>query len=816
MGTYRVSARAITLLRTPLVALLVALLTLGASAEAATWFSDASQPDDSGDGSSWATAKRTIAASIAASAAGDTLLVRYGIYPIGEAVVLASNRCLSSDDGTHLDWDSARPDSSECIIAADATCRVMTISGSAVTAATILRGFTLTGGDATSEGDPNNGYGGGLDINGGADPIVERCRMTGNLAGHTYNGRGGGLSVRDAGTAAQIRHCRIDDNTGSSARYAYGGGLFVGSSGSAQVSDCAIVGNRGSTARVGGGGGVAYYSGSGTLTTCEIAGNIASTQSSGVGGSGGGLYTSASSLVVSNCAITDNVATEASGGQGSGGGALLGGAGGIQILDCTIARNVSSLRGNGSGGGLRTGSGQVIRGCLIEDNCASTATSTSYTGSGGGLFLADSNTNCRENWIIGNTASRHTVGYGGGMTYESTNTIERNVVWGNVASAEDDGYGGGIYTGGGYHTSLRNNTVVRNANTLDPIEGGAGSGIYWGTSAGSYVENNIICDHDVAGSDGVGAHAAIAFTIGYNVFHNNAVANTNALIVSQYEQLGDPRFTDAALGDFTLLYDSPCIETGNPATTVPANGGWRVDIGAFEYTGTRHWRAIGGVGEYLFGGRVKAKLNVSDPGGVSAVDMLVHPGEQHPLAPGSVTRYYTIDATGEGALFDLTLSYLDDELDGADEDSLGLWRWDGERWDGPKHPIAADQAANWLTAGGEDAFSEWMTAEFGVFVAAPETPPASMPTLAPNFPNPFNPQTTIRFSLPAAGPARLAIYDAAGRRLRVLVEGVQGAGSHAVAWDGRDADGRELPSGLYLCELLAGTQRLTGKLLLAR
>jgi hypothetical protein len=822
MELHRATPRLITTWRPCAATLLAAILALAPTSEgaglaqAAICFADAAQPDDSGDGLSWATAKQTIGAAIAASAAGDTVLVKYGLYPLGEALVIGSDRCLGSDDGTHSSWDAALPDSSQCIIAADATCRVMTITGTAVTAATVVRGFTLTGGDATSEGDPNYGYGGGLDVNGGADPIIERCRMTNNLAGHTFNGNGGGISVRGAGSQAEIRHCRIDDNTGSSAWFAYGGGLYIGASGSAVVHDCAIVGNRGSTARVGGGGGVAVYGGSGEITDCEIVGNIASTLSTGVGGNGGGLHCYASTTLVQNCTITGNIATEANGGQGSGGGVCLINGTGVQLLDCTIAGNVSSVRGNGSGGGIRTGSGADIRGNWIEDNRASTSTSASHTGSGGGVYLADSNTDFRENVIIGNTACVHSTGYGGGIAYESTNAIERNVIWGNVASSEDDGYGGGIYTGGGYRTSLRNNTVIRNANTLNPVAGGAGSGLYLGTSAASYVENNIFCDHDVAGSDGVGACAAIAFTIGYNAFHGNAVGNTNALITSQNEQLGDPRFTDAAAGDFTLLYDSPCIETGNPATVVPPNGGWRVDIGAFEYTGTRHRRAIGGAGEYLFGGRVKAKVNLTDPGTLSAIDMLVHPGEQHPLAPGGLQRYYTIDATGAGALFDLTLSYLDEELNGADDDSLGLWRWDGSAWEGPKHPIAVNAAANWLTVGGETAFSDWMIAKLDVFVGAPELPAAGAFALSPSYPNPFNPMTQLRYRLPAAGPVRLAVYDAAGRRVRVLVAGERVAGEHPVSWDGRDDGGRELPSGLYLCELRAGGQRAVRKLVLAR
>jgi hypothetical protein len=822
MGFHRRSPLANTAWQVHAAALLATLLALAplpggtGTAWAATWFADAAQPDDSGDGLSWGTAKQTIGAAIAASAASDTILVKYGLYPVGEALVISSNRCLGSDDGTHTGWDAALPDSSQCIVSADATCRVMTITSTAVTATTIVRGFTLTGGDATSEGDPNYGYGGGLDISGGADPIVERCRMTANLAGHTFNGNGGGISVRGTGTVAEIRHCRIDNNTGSSAWYAYGGGVYVASSGYAAIHDCAIVGNRGSTARVGGGGGVAYYGGSGELRDCEIVSNIASTLSAGVGGSGGGLYCYASTVVVQECAITGNIAAEASGGQGSGGGVCLINGTGVQILDCTIAGNLSSVRGNGTGGGIRTGSGATIRGDWIEDNCASTATSTSYSGSGGGLYLADSNTDCRENVIIGNTACVHGVGYGGGIAYESTNTIERNVVRGNVASTADDGYGGGIYTGGGYRTSLRNNTVVGNANTLDPTAGGAGSGIYLGSSAASYVENNIVCDHDIAGSDGVGAYAAIAFTIGYNAFHGNAVGNTNPLIVSQHEQLGDPCFTDPAAGDFTLRYDSPCIEGGNPAAPVPANGGWRVDIGAFEYTGTRHWRAIAGAGEYLFGGRVKAKVNLTDPGTLSAIDMFVHPGEQHPLAPNGVQRYYTIDPTGEVVLFDLTLSYLEEELNGADEDSLGLWRWGGASWEGPKHPIAADQTANWLMIGGETAFSDWMIAEFGAFVGTPESPAPAALTLAPNYPNPFNPRTRLEYRLPAAAHARLAVYDGAGRLVRVLADGEREAGEHQVSWDGRAADGRELPSGIYLCELRAGGERQVRKLVLAR
>jgi hypothetical protein len=80
------------------------------------------------------------------------------------------------------------------------------------------------------------------------------------------------------------------------------------------------------------------------------------------------------------------------------------------------------------------------------------------------------------------------------------------------------------------------------------------------------------------------------------------------------------------------------------------------------------------------------------------------------------------------------------------------------------------------------------------------------PSLDRNAPNPFNPRTTIRFDLPAAGPVRLAVYDLAGRLVRVLVEGERAAGSYEAVWDGRDTTGRSAPSGSYLARLVAGAK----------
>ncbi len=73
--------------------------------------------------------------------------------------------------------------------------------------------------------------------------------------------------------------------------------------------------------------------------------------------------------------------------------------------------------------------------------------------------------------------------------------------------------------------------------------------------------------------------------------------------------------------------------------------------------------------------------------------------------------------------------------------------------------------------------------------------------LGQNAPNPFNPTTSIPFAIPRDGYANLTIYDVSGRVVRTLVDRQVAAGTHAVTWDGTDAIGRNVASGVYLYRL---------------
>lgn len=84
------------------------------------------------------------------------------------------------------------------------------------------------------------------------------------------------------------------------------------------------------------------------------------------------------------------------------------------------------------------------------------------------------------------------------------------------------------------------------------------------------------------------------------------------------------------------------------------------------------------------------------------------------------------------------------------------------------------------------------------------------------FPNPFNPRASFRIAAAAPGTASLAVFDTRGRRLRTLWAGWLPAGARELVWDGRDGEGRALPSGVYLARLLQGEASVVIRALLVR
>ncbi len=174
--------------------------------------------------------------------------------------------------------------------------------------------------------------------------------------------------------------------------------------------------------------------------------------------------------------------------------------------------------------------------------------------------------------------------------------------------------------------------------------------------------------------------------------------------------------------------------------------------------------------------------------------------------------------------------YLGGEAEGdLGAPSSDLVRFDGQAWTpigeiDPAHGgvWALEVVGDALWIGGSFPWAGGVPAQnLTVYrAAATSVEPQEVP-VAPGLeltaaPNPFNPATTLRFTLPTASHAVLDVFDVAGRRVARLVDGERTAGAHDVRWTAVDHAGRPLPSGAYLVRLRAGTATATARLALLK
>lgn len=113
-----------------------------------------------------------------------------------------------------------------------------------------------------------------------------------------------------------------------------------------------------------------------------------------------------------------------------------------------------------------------------------------------------------------------------------------------------------------------------------------------------------------------------------------------------------------------------------------------------------------------------------------------------------------------------------------------------------------------------EAMILWMGNDAEGSIVHDDTPAAYK--LAQNFPNPFNPSTTIMFDMRAKGNVSLKIYNVAGQLVRTLVNGVKDAGPHKLTWDGRNNSGVAVSSGVYFYKMETKDFSQTKKMIMLR
>ncbi|HEX7344367.1 MAG TPA: right-handed parallel beta-helix repeat-containing protein [bacterium] len=784
----------------------------------------------------------TIQSGINAAVDGDTVLVADGAYTgtgnknldfLGKAIL------VTSENGAET-----------CIIDCQYDGRGFYFH-SGEDSTSVLSGFTITHGNVDDQGGgiycinsspvisrnaiiANRAYyGGGICCESCFGPTIAHNLISSNSA----DGIGGGvyclnvsgiaitnntINQNDAfgiggGIFCESSSPLISDNTinGNSVNALSGGGIYCDSCSSAMIIGNMIVGNG----CMGSGGGI-YCS---AISDLDISANTIN--ANGAGSEGGGIYCSSSNASISGNLITLNTS------WGSGAGVHCSGNPIAQISENVVSGNTIPEDGSGNGGGICciNSNAQIISN-MVNGNSISGEMGTRY---GGGIYCTGANSNIMGNTISDNvlssTSGDNAQCYGGGIYCSgSSATIMGNTINRNEASAS--GYlagslGGGIYFAGA-NSTIQGNTVYGNS-----AQGyfGLGGGIYCSQSSPAII-NNTISGNSTLGSGytGGGLYCSNSNPLVVNcVFWGNAPGQitiggssnpqvTYSDVQNGYTGTGNintnPLFVNVTLGDYRLLWDSPCIDTGDPNPIYNDPDGTRADMGAWYYDQSMPVRLLltpynAPIQIPASGGSFQYAIQATNIDSMTA-SVLIWCDVTHPSAGihGPVLGPLTIHL-GAGE----TLIRLRNQNVPAGAPA-GLYHYNA-------YAVAAGDTSEdsfifaKLGVGSAIGLFDWANngeALEAAGVAQEGIHPSSFIFHACH-PNPFNPTTVLSFELRDASFVELRVFDISGRLVATLVDGLQDAGMHEVTFDGTD-----LSSGIYLAKITANSGSQTQKLILIK
>ncbi len=179
----------------------------------------------------------------------------------------------------------------------------------------------------------------------------------------------------------------------------------------------------------------------------------------------------------------------------------------------------------------------------------------------------------------------------------------------------------------------------------------------------------------------------------------------------------------------------------------------------------------------------------------------------------ALTTAYTGPATGQGGQTPAGVPCFDDNQLTWVQNTVSLANYIGQPDVRIRYRLATDTSVN--RAGFTfDDFRITATRLQDVLSPVPGAGAVALSIAA--WPNPFNPSTTVAFTVPHSGQVELRIYDLRGRLVRALETGYLAAGAHRRTWDGRDTAGSPVGSGVYFAQARVGAERAVTKLMLVK
>jgi hypothetical protein len=250
---------------------------------------------------------------------------------------------------------------------------------------------------------------------------------------------------------------------------------------------------------------------------------------------------------------------------------------------------------------------------------------------------------------------------------------------------------------------------------------------------------------------------------------------------------------------------APFAQVPEPAPVVFGAGGTRASDGTLVMIGTAGQSAVG---------TVLQGSNVHHAGFWQVLDVL-HIGPSTAVAIAA----FDVRATSKG----VELSWIVATADGLA--GFNIYRAEGEEGDyvrvntgalvPPGETSYRDTEVEpgrtyWYQIGAIDHDGEFYSMRRSV-----STPHRTV-ELQQNYPNPFNPATRIDYYVPRNVYVTMSVYDVAGRHIRTLVDNPVQTGHHSVVWNGVDARGESVSSGVYFYRMIAGDKAITRKLVVVK
>lgn len=380
------------------------------------------------------------------------------------------------------------------------------------------------------------------------------------------------------------------------------------------------------------------------------------------------------------------------------------------------------------------------------------------------------------------------------------NTVNVNLIYTAIC------HNSAVYEAGGIYAWLGNINVTNC--TICNNSASEGGGIFNYPST-TYIDviNSIIYNNECGNISGPG-YCSITFSNIGGGWPGTGNINEN------------PMFINPGLDNYRLLPESPCIDAGDP-NSPPDPDGTIADMGAYYYD-----QSGPGINLFLDVEPVNPPIIIPPQGGSFEYTLLItYDGP----------AYAVFDAWIEFLLPNGTVTdpcYIHPDIYLASADTIfrqlalqvsawampGVYEFRGYLGDSPDSVYASDfftfekEAMYGAAPAGQTAYATLSGWDWSETIDLPCQSAAIIQDLhLTGAPNPFNPETTLRFSLPSAGIVSLKIYDVAGRAVATLLDREMDPGWHAVKFDGN-----YLPSGLYLAVLKSNQYQAVERLLLIK